>query len=109
MARTTSPKVATTGASIRAEPGRSTVLCLLISVRPGQWTKNLLVFAGLLFGLQLFNPAAVFDASLAFVIFCGLSGAVYLINDVLDRESDLLGCVALWVLCVAPIIYRPFI
>ena len=88
MARTTSPKVATTGASISAGPGRSTVLCLIISVRPGQWTKNLLVFAGLLFGLQLFNPAAVIDASLAFVIFCGLSGAVYLINDVLDRESD---------------------
>src|SRR6266850_7035629 len=88
MARTTSPKVVTTGASISAGPGRSTVFGLIISVRPGQWTKNLLVFAGLLFGLQLFNPAAVIDASLAFVIFCGLSGAVYLINDVLDRESD---------------------
>jgi 4-hydroxybenzoate polyprenyltransferase len=48
----------------------------------------LLVFAGLLFGLKLFNLPAVFAASGAFVIFCALSGAIYLINDVSDRESD---------------------
>ena len=88
MARTTSSKVATPGASIFAVPGRSTVLSLLVSIRPGQWTKNLLIFAGLLFGLRLFDPIAVIDAILAFAIFCGLSGAVYLINDVLDRETD---------------------
>lgn len=69
-------------------PGRSTVLSLLISTRPGQWTKNLLIFAGLLFGLRLFDPIAVIDATIAFGIFCGLSGAVYLINDVLDRDTD---------------------
>src|SRR6185503_4720414 len=88
MARTTSPKVATPGASIFAVPGRSTVFSLIISIRPGQWAKNLLIFAGLLFGLRLFDPVAVIDATLAFLIFCGLSGAVYLINDVLDRDSD---------------------
>src|SRR3977135_3876789 len=88
MARTTSSKVAIPGASISAVPGRSTVLGLIVSIRPGQWTKTLLIFAGLLFGRRLFNAAAVIDASLAFAIFCGLSGAVYLINDVLDRESD---------------------
>jgi 4-hydroxybenzoate polyprenyltransferase len=88
MARTASSKVATPGASLLAVPGRSTVLSLIISTRPRQWTKNLLVFAGLLFGLRLFNPVAVIDAVLTFGIFCGLSGAVYLINDVLDRETD---------------------
>jgi 4-hydroxybenzoate polyprenyltransferase len=88
MARTDSPKVATPGASIFAVPERSTVLSLIISIRPGQWTKNLLIFAGLLFGLRLFDPIAVIEATLTFVIFCGLSGGVYLINDVLDRESD---------------------
>ena len=67
---------------------RSAVLNLLISLRPAQWTKNLLVFAGLLFGLQLANPHAVANAVVAFAIFCALSGVVYLINDVLDRESD---------------------
>ena len=88
MARTNSSKVATAGASIFAVPVRPTVLSLIISIRPGQWTKNLLIFAGLLFARRLFNPAAVIDASLAFTIFCGLSGAVYLLNDVLDRDSD---------------------
>src|SRR5215210_159503 len=88
MARTTSSKVATPGASIFAVPERSTVLSLIVSIRPGQWTKNLLVFAGLLFGLRLFDRLAVIDATLTFAIFCGLSGAVYLINDVLDRETD---------------------
>ena len=76
-----------------AVPGRSIVLNLLISVRPGQWTKNLLVFAGLLFGNAsigrgLFDVPALVRATAAFVIFCALSGAVYLINDVLDREGD---------------------
>lgn len=66
----------------------STVVGLLVALRPDQWSKNLLVFAGLLFGLQLGNPAAVGRAIAAFAIFCVLSGVVYLINDVLDREAD---------------------
>src|SRR4029434_7908958 len=88
MAATTSSKVATPGASIFAVPGRSTVLNLIVSIRPGQWTKNLVIFAALLFGLLMFDPLAVIDATVAFAVFCGLSAAVYLINDVLDRETD---------------------
>ena len=61
---------------------------LLISLRPAQWTKNLLVFAGLVFAKKLFDPAAVLTAVEAFIIFCALSGVVYLVNDVMDRESD---------------------
>jgi 4-hydroxybenzoate polyprenyltransferase len=61
---------------------------LLVSIRPEQWTKNLIVFAALLFGRQLFEPRAVAMSAAAFAIFCALSGAVYLINDVLDREAD---------------------
>ena len=67
---------------------RSLVGNLLISLRPGQWTKNLFVFAGLLFSLKLFEPRAIITAVEAFVIFCALSGIVYLINDVMDRETD---------------------
>jgi 4-hydroxybenzoate polyprenyltransferase len=67
---------------------RSLALNLLASLRPGQWAKNLLVFAGLLFGLRLFDPSAVLRAGSAFLIFCLLSGVVYLINDVADRDSD---------------------
>lgn len=61
---------------------------LLISLRPEQWTKNLVVFAALLFGRQLFDPHAAALAAAAFAIFCGLSGVVYLVNDVMDREAD---------------------
>ena len=67
---------------------RSTVASLLVSLRPDQWTKNLIVFAALIFARLLFNPAALALALAAFLIFCALSGAVYLINDVADREAD---------------------
>jgi len=61
---------------------------VLISLRPRQWAKNLLVFAGLLFGLRLFDPVAVGRACAAFGVFCLLSGVVYLINDIADRRND---------------------
>ena len=61
---------------------------LASSLRPGQWTKNLLVFAGLIFGGRLFEPEAVVAAASAFAIFCALSSAGYLFNDVRDREAD---------------------
>ena len=61
---------------------------LLISLRPSQWTKNLVVFAGLIFGERLLDPHAVALASLAFAVFCALSGVVYFVNDVKDREAD---------------------
>ena len=61
---------------------------LLASMRPEQWTKNLIVFAALIFGHRLFDPAAVGFSLAAFLIFCALSGVVYLINDVSDREAD---------------------
>lgn len=61
---------------------------LFLSLRPRQWTKNLLIFAGLVFARRLFDPGAVRSASAAFVIFCALSAAVYLINDVVDRRTD---------------------
>jgi 4-hydroxybenzoate polyprenyltransferase len=72
----------------REAPERSVALNLLVSLRPSQWAKNLLVFAGVLFGLRLFDVTAVARASAAFVIFCLLSGVVYLINDIADRHSD---------------------
>jgi len=88
MARSTSSPVAAPGPAVDAGPGRSLALNLLISLRPAQWTKNLFVFAGLLFGRKLLDPAAIVDAVGAFVVFCVLSGVVYLVNDITDRESD---------------------
>ena len=61
---------------------------LLVSLRPHQWTKNLVVLAALAFSKHLFDPEAVLQAGLAFLIFCALSGAVYLVNDLRDLESD---------------------
>lgn len=73
---------------MRGASTRSTAALLLISLRPEQWIKNLFVFAGLLFGRRLLDVDAVMLASATFVIFCALSGAVYLFNDVADRDAD---------------------
>ena len=69
-------------------PRRTTLSALATSLRPEHWTKNLLVFAGLLFGGRLLDPAAALTAVWAFALFCALSGAVYLFNDVRDRDGD---------------------
>jgi 4-hydroxybenzoate polyprenyltransferase len=62
---------------------------LLVSLRPHQWTKNLVVLAALAFSKHLFDDAdAVVRAGVAFAVFCGLSGAVYLVNDLVDIERD---------------------
>jgi len=58
------------------------------SLRPEQWTKNLIIFGGLLFGQRLFDLHSVLYATAAFVVFCALSGVVYLLNDVADRDAD---------------------
>ena len=84
MGDSTSPPAVTW----REPAARSLGVNLLMSLRPSQWAKNLLVFAGLLFGLRLFDPVAIGRAAGAFVIFCMLSGVVYLINDIADRETD---------------------
>jgi 4-hydroxybenzoate polyprenyltransferase len=67
---------------------RSTAASLLVSLRPDQWHKNLIVFAALIFAVKLLDPAALARATAAFLIFCAVSSAVYLINDVADREQD---------------------
>ena len=88
MARHLSSESPAGGAPPGGARGRSVVTLVIRSLRPEQWTKNLIVFAGLLFGLQLFNAAAVVQALLAFAVFCALSGAVYVVNDIMDRDAD---------------------
>jgi 4-hydroxybenzoate polyprenyltransferase len=61
---------------------------LLRSLRPAQWTKNLFVLAPLVFGHQLGDLEAVRRVLLALLAFCCASSAVYLINDLRDREAD---------------------
>jgi len=61
---------------------------LLRALRIRQWTKNLVVFAGLAFSGQATESGTIFKALLAFAAFCAASSAVYLLNDLLDRDRD---------------------
>ncbi|MBN1153259.1 MAG: UbiA prenyltransferase family protein [Dehalococcoidia bacterium] len=61
---------------------------LLASSRPQQWYKNVVLFVGLVFSSNLFNLMMWYQAVLAFVLFCMVSSAEYLLNDVFDRERD---------------------
>ena len=61
---------------------------LFISLRPHQWTKNLLLFAPLGLSKHLFEPTPLLRSLGAFGLFCALSGVVYLVNDVADVEQD---------------------
>jgi 4-hydroxybenzoate polyprenyltransferase len=61
---------------------------LVISLRPAQWAKNLFVLAPLVFGGLLLDPRAALRALLALAAFCAASSAVYLVNDLRDREED---------------------
>jgi len=58
-------------------------------LRPKQWIKNFAVFPAILFTGQLFiNTPSLIRVLLAFVVFCGLSSAVYVINDIFDIQKD---------------------
>jgi 4-hydroxybenzoate polyprenyltransferase len=61
---------------------------ILRAMRPKQWTKNAFIFAALVFDRKLLDWHALIITIAAFALFCLLASSVYLINDVLDRESD---------------------
>jgi 4-hydroxybenzoate polyprenyltransferase len=65
-----------------------TVRDLLVTMRPDQWTKNLVLFAGLIFAGGLGSATLVLHATAGFLVFCALSGATYLFNDLSDISSD---------------------
>ena len=61
---------------------------LLRTMRPLQWTKNVFVFAGLVFARAFLHPGGIPRALWAFGAFCLLSSCVYFLNDYVDRERD---------------------
>ncbi len=69
-------------------PRRSVPVALLVAMRPSEWIKNLLVFAGLLFSQKLKQGPQVVDATITFAAFCGVSSAGYLFNDLRDVAHD---------------------
>ena len=61
---------------------------VLGTLRPQQWVKNLLLFAGLIFSQNFYNLDLFLKSLAAFGLFCLLSSSVYIVNDILDREGD---------------------
>ncbi|HEX4952229.1 MAG TPA: decaprenyl-phosphate phosphoribosyltransferase [Thermoanaerobaculia bacterium] len=64
------------------------MLPLLSALRPAQWVKNVFVLAPLVFAHQLGPNRATLLALAAFAVFCCAASAVYLTNDLRDREAD---------------------
>jgi 4-hydroxybenzoate polyprenyltransferase len=65
-----------------------TVRALWVALRPYQWSKNLVLFAAPIFAQQIHLPEQAIRSLGAFTVFCALSSATYLFNDVLDLKED---------------------
>jgi 4-hydroxybenzoate polyprenyltransferase len=61
---------------------------ILKTMRPRQWAKNVFIFAALVFDGQLSNPQSLLVTTIAFLLFCLASSLVYIVNDLVDIESD---------------------
>jgi 4-hydroxybenzoate polyprenyltransferase len=61
---------------------------LLKTMRPKQWTKNIFVWAALIFDVKLFERGPFLRTLATFILFCLISSAVYIINDLVDIEKD---------------------
>ena len=66
----------------------SVLVGLLVSMRPRQWIKNLVVFAALIFAKKLTDTQLILRSMAAFGLFCATSGGVYIINDLFDADRD---------------------
>lgn len=64
------------------------IIHFITAIRPYQWTKNLIIFAALMFSKKILDPAYLLLNIKGFFVFCFLSGSVYLFNDVMDRQKD---------------------
>ena len=67
---------------------RSRLRAVVVSLRPRQWSKNLLLFAGLVFAAKVGVWTSWVEAAVAFAAYCAASSASYLLNDVRDAERD---------------------
>ncbi|WP_053954761.1 decaprenyl-phosphate phosphoribosyltransferase [Inediibacterium massiliense] len=64
------------------------IVGLIKTMRPKQWTKNLILFAAILFSNHLFDLYFLKLSIIGFFLFCIFSGNVYIVNDLVDREKD---------------------
>lgn len=78
---------------------RPPLMAALVALRPLQWTKNLLLFAGIVFAAELGDGGRWLEAWAAFLAYCAASSAAYIANDLLDAQADRLHPVK----CLRPI------
>jgi len=74
--------------AVMSQPTRALPVAVLVALRPRQWVKNLLVYAVPLAAGKLADRDVFVDTTVAFVCFCAVASATYLVNDVRDVESD---------------------
>jgi 4-hydroxybenzoate polyprenyltransferase len=70
------------------KPRRGPLKAVIVALRPQEWVKNLLVYAGLLFSGQFDDVEAIAAATVTFAAFCMVASAGYLVNDAQDVEED---------------------
>lgn len=66
------------------------LICFMKLIRVRQWSKNIFVFSGMLFPSQIIGLSQVVKLIIAFLLFCGISSSVYIINDIIDLKKDML-------------------
>jgi 4-hydroxybenzoate polyprenyltransferase len=73
---------------LRLQPRRSRSRAVLAALRPRQWSKNLLLFAGLVFAAKLGDGLRWIEAIAVFIAYCAASSAAYVVNDLRDADDD---------------------
>ena len=73
---------------VELRPRRGVLRAAIVSLRPRQWSKNLLLFAGIVFAAKLGDAGRWGEAAAIFVAYCGASSAAYLLNDLQDAADD---------------------
>jgi 4-hydroxybenzoate polyprenyltransferase len=82
------PVAATAEPAVETVRRRSPARALIAILRPRQWIKNTVIFAALLFSHTLTDATHLARSVAAFALFCAISSAVYVLNDIMDLESD---------------------
>ena len=75
-------------AVVMLQPWRRPAVALGVALRPRQWTKNLLLFAGIVFAAEIGDAGRWLQAGAAFALYCAASSAAYLVNDLVDAPVD---------------------
>ncbi len=73
---------------VEALARRGTIHAMFVALRPRQWTKNLLLFAGIIFAAKLGDASRLAEAAAGFAVYCAASSAAYLLNDLRDVATD---------------------